>query len=713
MKIDIHAHTKKCKQGDAATREVSANDFCEIVLGTDIGIIAITNHNRFDLTQFNQIQERLDGKVQVWPGIELDIDDNGNRGHLLIIVSPTSVVDFSDKIFNLCNHISPDFFTITIEEIVQQLDTLNPLYIAHYKQKLPSLSDSAIAKLKEKTQNPHCVIKEVTNSISAGIYISHGHPSIYGSDIQDWATYEEKSEELPDLRLPVESFEHFSLLLKKDQTTINTALNKKIQEELTLSPFDDDSILRFKSFNDINIIFGPKGTGKSCILKAIENHYTTKGYHAQVYESASDKLDDLFDTKGANLRVNLEAHNISEHIEEIEFLRHATERFVTPISNYKAHFLGKCTSKKAREILLKNIEPENIGQFSHEFNKLNEAVSSIRKFLTFLQGSDAVKQTLREEEFSTVTNILTNLHNQMQEKEWVSFSDWKETCLLNSAIETYRHQVEKKTGTPAKPITTGFRDYALNRFRIEKKAKLITDCLGTTIKNQVETVGSLGTEKGLLEFITELKFQDGNITDGTLKSLLGIQKGHQKNFAKCIQNILDNAYTENLFTHLSVLKQEEFESISKLSHLLLFKRYFAINGTAYSPSSGESSMVMLLNELSKNKDIYILDEPERSLGNEYINDEIVPLLKQHAKAGKKVFISTHDANIAVRTLPYNSVFRLHDHTGYKTFIGNPFTSNLTNVVDHSDQIDWKQISMKTLEGGEAAFGERGKIYGKI
>jgi hypothetical protein len=26
-------------------------------------------------------------------------------------------------------------------------------------------------------------------------------------------------------------------------------------------------------------------------------------------------------------------------------------------------------------------------------------------------------------------------------------------------------------------------------------------------------------------------------------------------------------------------------------------------------------------------------------------------------------------------------------------------------------LDWKKISMKTLEGGEAAFGERGKIYG--
>ena len=35
-------------------------------------------------------------------------------------------------------------------------------------------------------------------------------------------------------------------------------------------------------------------------------------------------------------------------------------------------------------------------------------------------------------------------------------------------------------------------------------------------------------------------------------------------------------------------------------------------------------MVMLQKELETDKEIYILDEPERSLGNEYINDVIVP-----------------------------------------------------------------------------------------
>lgn len=95
-----------------------------------------------------------------------------------------------------------------------------------------------------------------------------------------------------------------------------------------------------------------------------------------------------------------------------------------------------------------------------------------------------------------------------------------------------------------------------------------------------------------------------------------------------------------------------------------------------------------------------------------ISEVIVPLIKERARAGKKVFISTHDANIAVRTLPYSSVYRARlDHDGYKTYVGNPFTNLSLNAHDPGDHLDWRTISMRTLEGGPAAFGERGKIYG--
>lgn len=712
MKIDIHTHTKKCKSGDAPTREITPEDFCEMILSTEVKIIAITNHNVFDLDQFEAIETRLGEDAQVWPGIELDVLNGGSRGHLLVIVSPRLARAFSEAVDELTRDSSPDIFTATIEEVLETFDTFNPIYVAHYKQKKPNLSDEMLGMLESRTNNPGCVIKEVTNSISAGIYISHGHSSIYGSDIHDWKKYEELSHDLPDLRLPVDSFEHFCLLLKKDPTTINTVLDRKTSEDLVLRPFDDGSILKIKAFNDINVIFGPKGTGKSCILKAIAKYYSDNGIDARVYESASDRLDEIFDAKGRSLTINLNAHGINYCTDKIEDLRGVSEVAVTSLGKYVNYFKVTNTNKSANKILLKDIDPEEESSAKREFTEFNVAARTTAEFLEFLAKNPSVRKELDEDELAEVTTILSGLLERLRKREWNSFSGWKEIFLLNSAIKAFRREIERKTGRPAKPTTTGFRDYAMNRIMVEVNAAAIVRSVDTEIPRQTEIVGSLGSNKGDLQFLTEFKFQSGAISDGALSSLTGVKKIPQKKFVNCVRNILKHAYADDLFQHISELNAiEDVEDIKTVYELLLFNRYFALDGQPYSPSSGESSMVMLQKELGTDKEVYILDEPERSLGNEYISDVIVPLIKERARAGKKVFISTHDANIAVRTLPYSSVYRCHGKSGYKTYLGNPFTNNLENPDDVGDQLDWKKVSMKTLEGGEEAFGERGKIYG--
>lgn len=323
-----------------------------------------------------------------------------------------------------------------------------------------------------------------------------------------------------------------------------------------------------------------------------------------------------------------------------------------------------------------------------------------------------MKKELTEDEHQQVTRILAELLERLRKSKWASFSGWKEIRFLNSAIEVFRKEVERKTGSPAKPTTTGFRDYAMNRIRIERNAAKIIKSVESKIPMLKETVGSLGSNKGELEFRTEFEFQTGDITDSSLLSLSKANKTPQKQFIKCVRKIRKSAYADDLFQRISELKDiEGAEGIKSVRELLLFKRYFALNGKEYSPSSGEASMVMLRKELDSDKDVYILDEPERSLGNEYISDVIVPLIKERARAGKKVFIATHDANIAVRTLPYSSIYRGHGKEGYSTYIGNPFSNNLVNPDNEDDWLDWKEVSMRTLEGGKEAFGERGKIYG--
>lgn len=180
MKIDVHVHTKKTKSGDAATRNINPSNFYNIVSATDVDIIAITNHNVFDNVQYQEILTEVGEEFQVWPGVELDIVENGRRGHLLVIVSPEKVNEFSSILESLTVNSTPDTFTIDIDKTVSSFDQLGPLYIAHYHKKKPFLTDDEVNLLIQKTANKKRVIKEVTNSISAGILIGHGFPSIYG-----------------------------------------------------------------------------------------------------------------------------------------------------------------------------------------------------------------------------------------------------------------------------------------------------------------------------------------------------------------------------------------------------------------------------------------------------------------------------------------------------------------------------------------------------
>lgn len=713
MKIDLHVHTKKIKSGDAFTRNVDCEKFVEILKNSDVKILAITNHNHFDLTQYEKFRDGVLEFCQIWPGIELDILENGKRAHLIVICNPNNAIKFSKKINKILSEKNPNDFTITIDEVVKNFDKLDCVYVAHYFAKKPCLGDEEIQFLSEKVYNDKRIIKEATNSISAGIYISHGHNSIYGSDIQNWDDYLELSSELPELRLPVESFEQFCLLLEKDESAINTLLDRKYKENIELNPFKNAAeIIRLDIFNDINILFGSKGTGKTDILEALSKYYNSIGHKTLVYKSNEKHLNEVYDIKGNTFNCEVEEFGIYDCAKEIKFLREVSEAGVTSIGKYNLHFSTVQTNKISKSIKIHNIKEQDVSIPNRNLEELTELNQNIDSFIIDVQNDAAfskfVKEDLQEELNIVLEKISTSIHEQF---EFV-YIDKKSSEMLNSICTVFRTEISKKTGRPSMPTKTGFSEYARNRIKIEKAVNKILESIKIQISPIQECVGSLG-EKGELKCITNLMFHDGNSSDVNFTPIKNIKKTPQKQFVTTVNLISKHIYSNDLFAEISKLNEfEGNELINSLSDLLLKYRHFMINEKYYSPSNGESSMILLYKELLEDKDIYIIDEPEKSLGNDYINDVIVPLLKIKATLGKKVIIATHDANIAVRTLPYNSIYRQHDEGEYLTYIGNPFINKLKSINKLKVDLDWKEISMKTLEGGKDAFAERGTIYGK-
>ncbi|MFW2137399.1 hypothetical protein ACK2M7_14190 [Chryseobacterium sp. TY4] len=711
MKIDIHVHTKKIKTGDAETRNITPDKFNEKIRLTDVNILAITNHNHFDFTQYSEISELVKDTCQIWPGIELDIFENNNRAHLLVICNPIQAQEFNQICEKILTDVNVNTFTISIKEVAENFSQLDCLYVAHYMNKTPNLGDEEISLLAGLIPNPKRIIKEAANSISAGIFISHGHNSIYGSDIQNWDHYEESSKGLPDLRLPVDSFEQFCLLLDKDESTIDTVLSRKTKEQVTITPFGIAETINLDIYNDINILFGSKGTGKTDILKSLSNYYNSIGYRTSVYISNNTHIDDVFDIRGINYNVNVSTFNIEECEEEIEFIKTVTETPITSLNKYRQHFSEEETNRIALKLKIKSINRVDEVNSNRKVAQIKEVINKFKKIKNFASSNEDVKELVEDSLLDELIDVLERILDTLKDKIDDKFLEAKSINLLNHIVSIFNTEIAKKTGIPQKPTSTGFAEYARNRIRIEKAIKKITTAFNTEITPIEIYAGNLG-EKGKLYCRTNLKIQNGQFVNGSFSPVKKINKTPQKEFGQKINTISNHLYSTELFEKIAMLNEiEDIEEIREISDLLQFNKHFVLNGSNYNPSNGESSMILLHKELTEDKEIYLIDEPEKSLGNDYINDVIVPIIKEKAMLSKKVIIATHDANIAVRTLPYNSIYRLHENGLYYTLTGNPFFNKLKCINNSKEDLDWKEISMKTLEGGRTAFGERGKIYG--
>lgn len=711
MKIDIHTHTKKIKQGDSEHRNIDVEKFSDIIKETDVKILAITNHNHFDLEQYIEFKTSLDGICQIWPGVEFDVLEDEQRAHLIVIANPKNSETFNQRVIEVIGNMNADSFTISIKDVVDKFDALDVVFVAHYHSKKPNLLDKDVDKLLGLVANPKRVLKEASNSISAGIYINHGHNSIHGSDVQNWDNYVNDSKDLPELRLPVESFEQFCLLLDKDDATIKTILNQKTKESIQINPFGIAELIDIDIYNDINILFGSKGTGKTDILKALSKYYNGKGFKTEVYESNSKKLDDVFDLKGNQLIVDIESFGIENCSNEFLSIRSASEKGITSLSTYHRYYSAEATNKISKSIKVNGFTPLDENSSKRSFDEIKNDLKKFSDFRSYFNSDIKLKEIIGDLLIQELDNVIIKILEKINSETDKRFIDYKSINFFNKLVHVFVSEISKKTGQPEKPTKTGFYEYASNRIAIEKDVKKIRENILKSIIPIIEEVGDLG-EKGRLFCQTNLVIQNGAISDSEYKHIQSKTKVPQKLVAAQIEQISRHIYSNVLFEKIDELKKiEGAEAINSINDLLLFHKHFTLNGNVYTPSNGESSMVLLHNELMKDNEIYLIDEPEKSLGNDYISEVIVPLIKERAKSGKKVIIATHDANIAVRTLPYNSIYREHDINGYYTYSGNPFSNNLICNSSKKPNLDWKLISMKTLEGGKAAFGERGKIYG--
>lgn len=710
MIVDFHCHTRKIKSGDGAQREVDETKFAEKISNSNVKIVAITNHNTFDKEQFETLRTKVKEHCKVWPGVELDIGyQTSKRYHLIVICNPKNTQRFSEAVESLMTDKTPENFLGEIENVVEVFSALDCIFMPHF-HKSPAIPDDEYARLEELLPNKNRLIAEATNVRSMGIFVNHNINCVAGSDIKDWDNY--PGIELPELRLDIDEYEHLCDLLDRDSALVKTLLDKNSPVVYEVYPCKNNNEIKekIKLYKEVNVIFGDKGTGKSQVIVSLIRKLKTEDIPFSKYISSEtkDDLDELLDT--SDMIRSAESLEIDSCEEEFSQLEQWGDKSPTPLMDYYEYHRTSSANTSEKRIgwnrmtELPDDTSSHLEKIEHDLENVSDGYRSIHKI--------RLADYITEQEAVDVTNLLRKLMRSMEQKKHKAYIEQEAVGLVNFTIETIKSYTSAKIGSAVRPSNTGFGQYAKNRLMLKEALSKINHNLRPKERVTYEILGNIGG-KGRIDI--EKRYRMLNDIESTKSS----HKEFQNNITK-LRPILNDIKAINHLTlsvdleqKLGDLKEQlEVNCITSTGDFVgIYKQTVDKDHNPYELSNGERSIIFIQKALNNTEaKIYLLDEPELSMANSYIDEVIRPKITALGKQKKTVVIATHNANIAVRTLPYTTIYRAHNTAGYVTYVGNSFTNKLVNINDETDVRNWKETSMKILEGGKEAFYERRGIY---
>lgn len=710
MKVDLHCHTRATKN-DGAGRNVTKKLFREKIELAGVRAVAITNHNDFDLAQYEELAGEVRDIAMVWPGVELDIerwDDLGKTSkpwHMIAVAGPNQRESFNAAIKELRGEKQPKYCSWKFETIWEKLRELDVLFISHCHQKEPAVTFDEIDRINQiAKEDSWRFYYEPRSFVTLGIWANHGYNMMIGSDVKDWSSYEHCK--FATLRLEVDSFEQFYLLAQRDHQVVETLLNKKGVQQVTASPASGVNV-SFPLYQDINIIFGQKGTGKSQIIKSLQKQFQDHGVSLSCYIGGQkySEFESLLDVSDGE-RDCLDFER-SDGLAELEFIKSWEDEHPTTLSGYVdwKSTAGNSENKDAFKISDGQALPE---PSENTYTAPRDNAKYVEKFAQKI-SDEKIDECLSETDRSELTRVLETLTSNLYASSRSAYISLRSTVLANKSLTTIKALIDQKSNTKSMPNDTGFARFVHNRIELAKRVRDVLNLIAPKCISEPSYLGTL-EDKGQLDLVLQKRY----LCKESRKEEFSIPINKLKQFKKKLEGVRDSFIDPALPGKVTDFNAHASDSgISSLSSFIGLTKHVVIHGSnkVYEPSDGEKGILVIERKLKDDAEVYLLDEPELGMGNYYVDTVIRARLLDLAQRRKTVVVATHNANIAVRTLPYLSIYREHvSGDVYRTYVGSPFTNELCDIEGTANSLDWTETSMKTLEGGPEAFYNRLRIY---
>ena len=493
MKIDLHCHTKEIKAGDKG-RGVDAAMFSQKLQAAGVCIAAITNHNSFDIAQYRNFVQVAGSSIMIWPGVELDVrghyGDKEAFGHITIIVDPENVVEFAEIISHKCKG-DLENFAVDIDEVIPMLEVIPRYFIACHHMKAPALSEADIRHLEIGANEFSVVVREPSSSRKAGMIVNANSNCWYGSDIKSWEHYDGR--DLPELTFEISSFGAFLDLLGKNNTavTLKTCLNKKGPTKVHIELYGDLA-LDLDLYNDVNVIFGEKATGKSDILHAIDDYFTTAGKLVERFyiEGKKDSLQSRIDRRPSEADISSFSDMFCE--EELSVISSWTQGNLPSLKKFKeakenankVALLKRLGISRATfsDFLDENLMAAKREAVADDIDALNEAISIARKNI------------LDPSETSILIDLLERLKKTIIAKHERTWVEYQAKQLARFTINHIKTTLAAKEGIPVTPSDIGLSQTFQEYTSVCIAARKIKRCIACEKTLQPVPIGKLSSK---------------------------------------------------------------------------------------------------------------------------------------------------------------------------------------------------------------------------
>lgn len=660
-KIDLHTHTISTVSDYPFDFDLSKVK--EYVEKLKIDALAITNHNVFDLNQYNQIKNSL--TIPVLPGIEIDLEG----GHLLLITDTNEfeVSNFDEKCKQVSAIIKINTDNLTLAQLNSIFPELNKYILIPHYDKSPEIKQTTLAGLK-----PHITSGEVASvsKFKRMLKEQDGLTPVLFSDMR----FKSDLKDFPTRHTFVD-LKDISLAGIKSCLTDKTKISLTKESGNEFFQATDDGL---ELSTGLNIILGGRSSGKTVTLDKIASSSGNAKYIKQF--SLLEREEEAFNRNNDSRLSIIHNNYLNEFKTAIEdVVQIDLKQNEINIENYIDSLKKFATETEKKDLYSKcNLFSEESFSIS-DLKNLDKVIESVTTLIENNEYQDIIVKYISQDN-------LKKLLSELIQKAISSKVENEQKKWLNTLIGDIQRELRIKT-TSTYIENIDFYSVATDEMKVSKFSEIVVE-----LKKQRKINKD---ELGKFSIITTVKPID------SASDLVKIGRD------KKIYSTAFNKYSDP-YQYLLRLKEIGVEDASLYKFFVKIESV-TLNKDGFKVSGGERSEFNLIHEIkdATKYDILLIDEPESSFDNLFLKKEINTLIKDISQL-MPVVVVTHNSTVGASIKPnYVVITQKSIEDGefvYRLYTGYPSDKELS--CSDGNKIKNYDTLLNCLEAGIEAYTER-------